>query len=343
MNELLFIIAVLSVAFIIGYITAWAYFRNLWSKPLRALQAEDSELTNQMKTLRHDHNEQILNYQKLQAHSSNLKTQLELSKNEADNLQVSTKLMQEELEQLRAKEDLVTALNYEELSREATWLRSKNEELFNEKDQLMQRVDDLEALLSDYDYAVNMHQNAMEANPTRLLFSDSSEEERDDLKKINGIGPFIEQKLNNIGIWTYRQISEFDDETVQRVTLAIAYFPGRIERDDWVGQAKRLIQGLHISELMFTDARPNEKDDLKTISGIGPFIEKKLNEIGIRTYRQICSFDEEIIEKVAHSISSFPGRIQRDDWVGQARTLYFTQLESKVETEAEVTLEETER
>ena len=65
-------------------------------------------------------------------------------------------------------------------------------------------------------------------------------EEKDDLKKINGIGPFIEDKLNEIGIYTYEQISQFDEELIDLVTDAIQFFPGRIFRDDWVGQATAL-------------------------------------------------------------------------------------------------------
>lgn len=67
--------------------------------------------------------------------------------------------------------------------------------------------------------------------------------DKDDLKKINGIGPFIEQKLNDIGIYTYNQISQFDDDLINQVTDAIQFFPGRIKRDDWVGQANRLKKG----------------------------------------------------------------------------------------------------
>lgn len=64
--------------------------------------------------------------------------------------------------------------------------------------------------------------------------------DKNDLAAINGVGPFIEGKLNEIGIYTYEQISKFDDEFIALVTDAIQYFPGRIKRDNWVGQAKKL-------------------------------------------------------------------------------------------------------
>ena len=66
-------------------------------------------------------------------------------------------------------------------------------------------------------------------------------DKRDDLTLINGVGPFLEKKLNNIGIYTYEQISGLNGETIADVTEAIEFFPGRIEKDDWVGQANRLL------------------------------------------------------------------------------------------------------
>lgn len=62
-------------------------------------------------------------------------------------------------------------------------------------------------------------------------------------------------------------------------------------------------------------------DDLKVIVGVGPFLEKKLHAIGIYTFRQIANFTPEDIEQVNDLIEFFPGRIQRDNWVGQAAEL----------------------
>ncbi len=69
----------------------------------------------------------------------------------------------------------------------------------------------------------------------------ATEGKKDDLTLINGVGPFLEKKLNNIGIYTYEQISSLNAETITEVTEAIEFFPGRIEKDDWVGQANRLL------------------------------------------------------------------------------------------------------
>ncbi len=64
---------------------------------------------------------------------------------------------------------------------------------------------------------------------------------KDDLTKIEGIGPFIEKKLNEVGIISFRQLAAMDQSEIDRVTAAIQFFPGRIERDNWVGQASELV------------------------------------------------------------------------------------------------------
>jgi NADH-quinone oxidoreductase subunit E len=63
--------------------------------------------------------------------------------------------------------------------------------------------------------------------------------------------------------------------------------------------------------------KPKKADDLKAISGIGPKLEKVLNELGVWTYPQIAAWTREEIAWVDDYLS-FKGRIGRDDWIGQA-------------------------
>ena len=64
-----------------------------------------------------------------------------------------------------------------------------------------------------------------------------------------------------------------------------------------------------------------EKDDLKQIRGIGPYIENKLNEIGITCFSQIAKFNDVEISFISQNIGSFPGRIKRDNWMRSAKEL----------------------
>jgi len=63
-----------------------------------------------------------------------------------------------------------------------------------------------------------------------------------------------------------------------------------------------------------------EPDDLKKISGVGPVLEKKLNELGITKFAQIAQFSSEDIEKVDTKLN-FKGRIERDNWLEQVADL----------------------
>ena len=66
---------------------------------------------------------------------------------------------------------------------------------------------------------------------------DAPKGEADDLKKIGGVGPKLEGTLNELGIYHFWQIAEFTPDNVAWVDGYLS-FKGRIERDDWIGQAK---------------------------------------------------------------------------------------------------------
>lgn len=67
----------------------------------------------------------------------------------------------------------------------------------------------------------------------------------DDLKDIVGIGPFLERKLHCLGIYTFRQVANFTKEDINKVNEIIEFFPGRIERDNWVSQSKAFHEQKH--------------------------------------------------------------------------------------------------
>jgi len=65
---------------------------------------------------------------------------------------------------------------------------------------------------------------------------------RDDLKRIRGVGVFIETKLNALGITSYEQIANWSPPEIDRVSQALD-LQGRIEREKWIDQAKTLSAG----------------------------------------------------------------------------------------------------
>lgn len=61
-------------------------------------------------------------------------------------------------------------------------------------------------------------------------------------------------------------------------------------------------------------------DDLEMIAGVGPKLAETLNELGISTYRQIAEWTEDDISRIDEHLN-FRGRIQRENWIDQAKAL----------------------
>jgi predicted flap endonuclease-1-like 5' DNA nuclease len=171
----------------------------------------------------------------------------------------------------------------------------------------------------------------------------------DDLKVINGIGPKMEGLLKSFGIQTWEQVAALTDTEIDTVDAALEEFPGRIRRDDWVPQAQAIMKAGHqpttktttkkaptrtrkaaaprgakawqdgVTRLGTPGAR--HRDDLKVVNGIGPKMESILNDFGIQAWEQLAAFTKADVAKVSDAIDTFPGRIERDEWVSQAKDL----------------------
>ena len=255
-NEATFeIILMLSGSAIIGYLTAWLFYKSAYENKLKIVESEKHELNNRIVNL--------------------------------------------DAEIFNLKEDL----------------SNKDKEI---GDLILAHISERKHLL-DY-----------------KSFGIASESEKDDLKMISGIGPFIEERLNALDIYTFRQISNFSPQDIEAINDAIEYFSGRIERDEWVAQALELVRNEELKADLFRriserknkiyydrigTAKKEEADDLTIITGIGGWIQEKLNALDIFTFRQISNFTKEDIVTVTEAIEFFPGRIERDEWILQAREL----------------------
>lgn len=71
---------------------------------------------------------------------------------------------------------------------------------------------------------------------------------------------------------------------------------------------------------MLKKARAAGADDLKQIKGIGKVLEDKLNGLGVFHFDQIAAWTIEEVNWVNDHLS-FKGRIQREEWIPQAKTL----------------------
>lgn len=64
--------------------------------------------------------------------------------------------------------------------------------------------------------------------------------EKNNLQHIAGIDPSVEERLNSIDIFTYKQVSNFNESDLNEISELINFSVNRIERDKWVEQAAEL-------------------------------------------------------------------------------------------------------
>ncbi len=286
------ILSLLLVAAIIGYVTAWLYYKSVYARSMKATKSEMHELNIKVGDL----------------NTANT------------NLQRNLKERDDEVKHLNLEVKALKALHKEAVHEtdEMTIKNKRSEQLLYESDQALEKIAERSHLL-DYN-----------------SFGTATADEKDDLRMISGIGPYIEERLHALKIYTFNQISKLSAHDIETIDNAIIYFSGRIERDEWVEQAKELVHSkekrdelierirqrkdrIYFNRIGF--AQKEEADDLTVISGIGGWIEVKLNALDIYTFQQISNFTEEDVELVTEVIEYFPGRIERDEWILQAREL----------------------
>ena len=167
------------------------------------------------------------------------------------------------------------------------------------------------------------------APPASRLEAPRSGQSPDDLTRIKGIGPKINSKLNDQGIYYYDQIAGFTGSDLAWADRELE-FKGRAVRDRWIPQAQGLMNTAAASGNEPTVAAPaglltkplegRDPDDLTAIKGVGDVLQKQLNDKGIYYYQQIAEFTDSD-QEWANQTLGFPGRVERDNWIPQAREL----------------------
>jgi predicted flap endonuclease-1-like 5' DNA nuclease len=155
--------------------------------------------------------------------------------------------------------------------------------------------------------------------------------EKNDLTAIEGIGPFLEKKLNDAGVFTYADIAAWDTAKITAITQQISFFEGRIEKDDWVGQAKSLLGEKStgsVSAAEVADARDLSiaaaeivvpKDNLKLILGIDEAVEKVFHLSGVQSFAELAKMEPNEIRNILVVVDPALAGKDPSAWPAQAR------------------------
>ena len=350
-GAILEIILLLIVAAIIGYITAWLFYKSVYEKRLKEIESDKHQLNNRIINL----NGEVVNLQK------NLDDKdLEMERYFLEDLALRNQLIDYHrigISSREEKDDLTMIsgigpvierrLNYIGIYtfRQISNFTPRDIEVINDtivyftgridRDEWVAQAVDL---VHSEEHRIAQLKRISERK-NRIPFDrlgTATPEEADDLTLISGIGGWIRAKLNMLGIYTFRQISNFTQEDINIVTEAIEFFPGRIERDDWIVQADEFIRIAGDKESLLKRIRERRENifydrlgvahkfranNLTLINGLGSWVEERLNAIDIYTFEQISRLTQDDIDTITEVLEIIPGSIEKNNWVAQANDL----------------------
>jgi len=154
----------------------------------------------------------------------------------------------EEIHSLRIhNKELTRALEGMESSRrqsedDAEQFRDQADESEKLSDTLRLKLDDLQKNFAEIE--AQQSEAIKDARQSKVVpisgAPPPNSEDIDDLQQIIGVGKAFEMTLHELGIYTFQQIAAFDLGDIARVNAELKEFKGRMEQDDWIGQAKDL-------------------------------------------------------------------------------------------------------
>jgi len=192
-------------------------------------------------------------------------------------------------------------------------------------------------------------------------------EVKDDLAMLRGVSPEWQTRLNEVGIYRFKQVAHWPPRVVREVAGYLGIEPERIQEQDWAGQARHLHEDIYSASPIWTQARPEiadyereiaedfagEKvradadlgiiyvgtpgrfDDLTRIQGVDETMARRLNALGVYRFKQIARWSGANVDAFARWLGCPPDRIYRDRWIGQSAALSREEPEAEEAPQAE--------
>jgi predicted flap endonuclease-1-like 5' DNA nuclease len=328
-----------------------------WQDQLESQQSEQDRLAEQNKSLM----EQISQYQGSHQESINRAKELSESLRESfkarDELQKKVGEIRAKLEATVAQRDkLQTVVENQESQNRNTvsGLKEKDDKIFHlsrelnswqsrvpplvEKFQERDRqAKELEAELAKAQERIASFEEMAQTNQTRIEPVDAGSLDSLDASNephTDTLAPTVSDLQDQIDIETGEQpiveeiVEESEAEAAPELDASGAVPDELIAADEFVEDDDKNAeeaepQTRRIIDEELAEPEAEDKDDLKQIKGVGPAIEKTLNELGIYSFNQIAEMSEYEIDRVAQRLKGFRSRIYRQDWIGQARDLRY--------------------
>jgi len=219
-------------AFIIGFAGSWLVSENIFMSirlQVGRLLKDRTALTEKILTLEKENNVARRHLAEWQQEASFLAKGLKAAEPMLLEAQTKVQTLSNELELYRRR--------YENLKQETDSVRDGNLELKIQLDEQKAKAAKLQLDFAEKAVSEIKKEESEKHDPHHSRFTPSTKQVKNDLTLISGIGPVIQKKLNDLGIYTFQQVAELTPDMIDRITRTIKFFPDRIGRDNWIGQA----------------------------------------------------------------------------------------------------------
>lgn len=226
----------------------------------------------------------------------------------------------------REREDLVSAFEQEEQRASAAEGRAaamevRLAELARQVQQRQDKIDALERDLSTQHVTVKGLEAARDQLRDKVADRERAARALEDCVADSDRRREEEQQRAQRELERVRAEAEGCQREVQRLGARIAELePMAARREAGAGEAVRPArEPREPSPAPTVAATASMRDDLKRIKGVGPVIERRLNELGYHTFGDIAGWTATDIERVREALGPLGGRIRRERWVEQAK------------------------
>lgn len=283
------------IAAILGFIIAWLLFRNRY----QTLMGQYDELTGKYSDLQNRYDALLIQHDELKPKYQELQTAHEKQGRQLKECGQNRTELDMELTQIRPFKD-----KFEMLQVDHSAKVKAHDALVVENKSLAVKLEGMEtALREERDSNLNLS--------SQLAVFQSQKDKEDQ----------VESRSFDLG----------DEDSQAAPAPKPKSKPKKETQEEALERIKQKASGINFDRIGI--ANISDQDDLKRVKGIGPFIEKKLNALGIYTFRQIANFTAEDEDIVNEAIEFFPGRIRRDNWSSQSESFADEKDKQKEENE----------
>ncbi len=311
-------IALLAGALIVGVLLGWFVRGNRtatekvainagWQEQLKAQRGEHERLLKQNKSLMDQNSQFQASNKDAKMRASELSDALKEAFERRDELQRQIKDIRGNLEVAVTQRDRLQsdiANRVAKADNESAAIKDRDDKIFNLSRELENWQNRLPPLIERYQKR-NEEAETLEAelNAARERITALESMVGSDQTRVEPVDP---EAMRD-------GLDASNDPLEETSNVAVEIDEAEVQAEDFADENYE-----DVDNLLNGDAR----DNLKLIKGVGPAIEKTLNEMGILRFNQIAEMSEYEIDRVANRMKGFRSRIYREDWIGQARDLH---------------------